>query len=419
MHVIMCMGLPLRLAFLPGVVLLGSVPGVQAINIACVGDSITYGHPYYAASDRSKCYPSQLQALFNTRDGAGTYTVGNYGISGLTLRNDGNTPYTANAIYPASLASNPDIVVIMLGANDAKVGINWNVAAKDGTNTSINIFNDDFTALIDSYRTLPSAPRILVCTPIPACSVGTGNYFSIDGTVIDDELCPFIRTSLTAPADVGLIELNAVFPDEQPAYYAPDDMIHPNETGYAFIAEKIYGIVRTTLEPDWNTSPGDGTVGVTNSAISWSPDPAAIAYQVYIGTNAAAVTSATPTDPEYKASTDALQYSPGLDSQVEYFWRVDAVTVLATNTGPVRSFTTGILPGADRRISISVGSDDVIVSVPFSRTGTHYQLQYRPDLMDGVWTNEGASLLGTGDDLNLMHTQGATNLTQYYRVELP
>ncbi len=320
---------------------------VHAVNVACVGDSITYGYTI-----PSQSYPTQLQALFNARDGAGAYSVGNFGISARTLRDDGDRPYTAENIYAASLASNPDVVVIMLGANDAKVGVNWNVAAKDGTNTSINIYNDDYAALIESYRTLPSAPKILICSLVPVRTVGSGTDYGISATVIDNEMCPSIRTTLSAPADVGMIELNAIFPHDNTAYYI-SDLIHPSATGYAFIADKIYNAIRTTFDPDWNTFPLDGDPYVEEPSISWSPNPEAVEYNVYFGTNESAVASATSASPEYRQTTTSLSYATGMDSQSDYFWRIDTVTVLTTNQGPVRSFTTGLLSGSGRSISFN------------------------------------------------------------------
>lgn len=215
------------------------------VNVACVGDSITYG--YLVSSSVS--YPTQLQNLFNTRDGAGTYTVSNFGISARTLRHDGDRPYINESIYASSLNSNPDVVVIMLGANDAKVGTNWNVPTKDGASTSIEIYNADYAAFIDSYRILPSAPKILICTLVPVETVGTTTDYGISATVINNEMCPSIRTIITAPADVGLIELNTVFPADNAAYYVSNDRIHPSGTGYALIADQIYNAVRFALAP--------------------------------------------------------------------------------------------------------------------------------------------------------------------------
>lgn len=225
------------------VMVVSLLQAAETINVACVGDSITVGYP----GDASQSYPSQLQALFDDRDGVGAYKVGRYGVSGRTLRNDGDFPYRADFWYTASLASKPDIVIIMLGANDAKVGLNWNVAAKDGTRHSISIFNADYVSLIDTYRALSPTPKILVCTPIPVCTVGDGNTFGISDTAIADEICPAIRSIVTAPSDVGMIELNAIFPHDQTAAYAPVDKVHPSATGYGFIAEKIYDSVKSTL----------------------------------------------------------------------------------------------------------------------------------------------------------------------------
>lgn len=331
------------------VTLFALLPVSWAVNVTCVGDSITYGYGVV-----TQAYPIQLQALFDARDGAGAYTVGNYGINSKTLRNDGDRPYTADSIYPASLASNPDVVVILLGANDAKTGINWNVAAKDGSSTSIDIYNADFATLIESYRTLPSAPKIFVCTPVPVRTVGSGTDFGISGTVISSEMAPAIRTTVSAPSDVTLIEINASFPHNDVNYYI-SDKVHPSATGYAFMAEKIYDAVAAVTDPTWNIIPEDGATNVGSPLLSWPPNPAATAYDVYIGTNQTAVANATQASPEYEDTTPSTSYGPSLSDLTEYFWRIDAVTASTTITGSVWSFTTGVLP--DPGITLSINFD--------------------------------------------------------------
>ena len=324
---------------------------VQAVQVTCVGDSITYGYGV------SQSYPTQLQALYNARAGAGSYTVGNFGINSQTLRDDGDRPYTANAAYASSLASSPDYVVIMLGANDAKIGINWNVPSKDLGSTSIDIYTSDYASLINSYRTLPSSPHIFVCTPVPERSVGSGTNFGISGDVLTNEMSPALRSTISAASDVSLIELNATFPHDNASYYLGGDKIHPSATGYAFISETIYNAIATKINPTWNNNPSNGETNVTSPLLNWTPSSEAVSYQIYVGTNLLSLSNATTSSTEYQGAAATTSFTPTLNNDTSYFWRIDTVTASATITGSVWSFTTGtqLIPAKTISIDFSQG----------------------------------------------------------------
>src|SRR5689334_8855673 len=118
--------------------LLGAVlwaPGANAAKIACVGDSITYGS---GLGDRgTESYPAVLQTLVGS-----AHTVENFGVSGATLLKNGDKPYWDESAYGSSGSFEPDVVVIMLGTNDAKPQ-NWSHASE---------FAGDYAALIEHYR---------------------------------------------------------------------------------------------------------------------------------------------------------------------------------------------------------------------------------------------------------------------------
>ena len=88
-----------------------------ATRIACVGDSITAGS---CSSGEPAFYPSQLQDLLDAEYGSGAYNVTNFGESGATMQKKGDSPYWERASFPKLVAETWDIVVIMLGTNDAK-----------------------------------------------------------------------------------------------------------------------------------------------------------------------------------------------------------------------------------------------------------------------------------------------------------
>ena len=85
----------------------------QAKTIACVGDSITYGST--SSDPSSTSYPPNLSRMLK-----GTMDVYNFGVSGATMKKDGDLPYWEQSAYDDALSSNPDYVVIQLGTNDAK-----------------------------------------------------------------------------------------------------------------------------------------------------------------------------------------------------------------------------------------------------------------------------------------------------------
>ena len=89
---------------------------IRSVLRAAVGDSITAG---VHSSGGNHTYPAQLQLLLDQGQGEGTYAVTNLGACGSMLLRNSSSPYWARPQYTALLAGKWDIVVIMLGTNDA------------------------------------------------------------------------------------------------------------------------------------------------------------------------------------------------------------------------------------------------------------------------------------------------------------
>ena len=83
--------------------------------VACVGDSITAG---YRASSSAHSYPSVLASLL----GEG-YKVTNLGEGGATVQVGADSPYWLRAGFRALSAAKWDVIILMLGTNDAKVRV--------------------------------------------------------------------------------------------------------------------------------------------------------------------------------------------------------------------------------------------------------------------------------------------------------
>ena len=78
------------------------------IRVALIGDSIT----------ELSTYPHYLAKLLGA-----AYTIGNFGICGTTITQDSASPYMYTEALTVAKKSKPDIVVIMLGTNDAEENV--------------------------------------------------------------------------------------------------------------------------------------------------------------------------------------------------------------------------------------------------------------------------------------------------------
>ena len=123
-------------------------PQEGQIKVACIGDSITYGHGISSWTKNN--YPAQLQNLLGD-----SYHVANFGHSGRTLSNDGDKPYAESKQYELSLEYDADIIIFMLGTNDSKPK-NW---------TDANTFMAEYEKMVNSYKENNPDVRIILCTP--------------------------------------------------------------------------------------------------------------------------------------------------------------------------------------------------------------------------------------------------------------
>lgn len=190
----------------------------QKVKVACVGNSVTYGH---MLPDREvNCYPAQLSGLLG-----GRYEVRNFGKSGATLLNRGHRPYMKQQEFQDALAFGADWVVIHLGLNDTDPR-NWPNYRDE--------FVPDYLALIDSFRMVNPKCRIWICRMSPITheharfKSGTRDWY----WQIQDAIEQVGRVG-----HVGLIDL------QEGLYCRPDllpDALHPTAEGATIIARTVY-----------------------------------------------------------------------------------------------------------------------------------------------------------------------------------
>ncbi|MGJ8657751.1 MAG: GDSL-type esterase/lipase family protein [Akkermansiaceae bacterium] len=200
-------------------------------KVACIGDSITFGARVENRKDNN--YPTQLGNMLGEE-----YEVRNFGISGTTMLQNGDKPYMNTPAYKASLAYNPDIIIIKLGTNDSKKH-NWQHKAN---------FTTSANNLIASYQKLTpnnaKTPRIILCKPVLV--VGEGN-FGITEKIVRKEVSPLIE-AVALKQNLELVDLHIPLRD-QPEWIP--DKVHPNAKGAKRIATHLHRHLTIPRDPDF------------------------------------------------------------------------------------------------------------------------------------------------------------------------
>ena len=187
----------------------------DAVRVACVGDSITYGAKIPNREDN--CYPKVLGELLGDK-----HAVRNFGVNGATLLKEGDKPYWTQSALEDAEAFEPHIVIIMLGTNDTKPQ-NWKFKEQ---------YAADFRALIARFSNLESKPRVFLCKPVPVVRDRSG----VTEKTIKEEVIPMIE-SVANQENLPLIDLYAAL-QGRPVLFP--DGVHPNAVGARIIARTVY-----------------------------------------------------------------------------------------------------------------------------------------------------------------------------------
>ena len=207
-------------------------PHENQIRVACVGDSITYG--CNVRGWRRHNYPAVLRRMLGK-----DYCVNNFGYSSRTAGESGDLPYMDEKLYQESLAFEPDIVILMLGTNDCKT-FNW-----DETD-----FTASYTALLQSYLSLESAPEVWVMLPPPVFERFGKAAYHMQPQVLQNRIVP-LTASIAEAQQVPTIDLQTAFADRDMLF---PDGVHPDQRGAKQLAETVYTTVfANTLSQEAST----------------------------------------------------------------------------------------------------------------------------------------------------------------------
>jgi lysophospholipase L1-like esterase len=176
--------------------------------VACVGDSITEGTGY----------PDELWMMLGSN-----YSVQNFGVGGSTALLSSDKPYMNQSALQKAEEFQPDIVIIMLGTNDAIPEYF----------VHIDQFVSDYKALIGEFQALPKAPKIWLVLPPPILSNSSGpnSVNFVEGVM------PRLEQIAN---ETGLPLIDAYSPFLNHPEYFRWDGVHPNGQGAKAIAVEVY-----------------------------------------------------------------------------------------------------------------------------------------------------------------------------------
>jgi len=192
------------------------------VRVACIGDSITQG----SGTSSGFSYPNQLQRLLGKH-----WEVGNFGVCSCTVLRKGDFPYWNEGALMNAQKFQPDVVIILLGANDTKPQ-NWRYNGE---------FSKDYTDLVQIVRAWTNQPVVFVCRPTPA--PGAGNY-GINEAAIEKEIALIDR--IASQLKLGVIDMHAAL-DKKPQLLP--DRVHPDNDGAGEMAKAAFRGL-TGKEPD-------------------------------------------------------------------------------------------------------------------------------------------------------------------------
>jgi acyl-CoA thioesterase-1 len=182
----------------------------KPIRVACVGDSITEGSGY----------PFQLHMMLGSN-----YVVGNFGVSGSTVSLDSTKPYMNESKFKEALDFNPDIIVIMLGTNDANPEITPNEIG----------FDTDYSQLVSAFQQLDGRQLIWIVKS-PPIFTDNSNY---NNTILVTTFLPEID-KLADQMNLPTVNIYDALSNHS-EYFV--DGVHPTSDGAAIIASNVYDAI--------------------------------------------------------------------------------------------------------------------------------------------------------------------------------
>jgi acyl-CoA thioesterase-1 len=212
----------------------------QKVRVACIGDSITQGWSCGHAP-----YTVELAEILGPN-----YEIINAGRAGMTMLKKGvcrlpeqTVPcsYWDSTAWKIALNSDPDIVTIMLGTNDAK-DYNW----LDIQQNTGDFFALDYVEMVHTLRRLPKQPQVYVVTPPPLYERRWGL-----NTTLVNHIFPVLLRNIAEVLKRPLIDVHSVLSRHGGNHSELTcDNIHPTLLGKRLIAKAIADAITGKIAED-------------------------------------------------------------------------------------------------------------------------------------------------------------------------
>lgn len=200
-----------------------TVFGQKVVNIACIGNGVTYG---VGVENREKNnFPQQLQYLLGAN-----YKVTNFGVVNAPVLSNGVNGYNKTAAFKKSQTINPDIIFAELGLDEIK----------SSDTAFISNFTNTLEGIVQSYANLSARPRIVLFLPLP---IFLNDSSLLNNSVIKNKIIPKIQ-KIAFEKNIEVLDLFSMFIDKQDLFL---DKIHPSSLGGTLISKRLYELVK--LDP--------------------------------------------------------------------------------------------------------------------------------------------------------------------------
>ncbi len=191
-------------------------------HVACSGDSNT-----------KRSYPKFLQQELGN-----TYQVKNFGKGAATIIEGSFFPYHKTPEYKAAIKFSPDIVLIMLGTNDANPRWCTDKNRKtDFKGTVQEEFKSGYDKLINDFKKKNPQVDIYIMTPLPVWAKKKPENENLQGrkAQLNQWVIPTIK-QIAKEQNLPLIDVHKMM---EKKYEYTIDGVHINNQGYKILAKLI------------------------------------------------------------------------------------------------------------------------------------------------------------------------------------